>query len=344
MGRRDETARLGLPMAGGGLFLGHRLHRLILERVPWVGAFVGAQVGERQDKIADAWERQIGLPPNLNVQADKDTAPGQDRVGDGLTVFDEYRGLAVLDSKGAKVHRRFDPRVRELVVVDPENIFDADLWFKVSGVQVLKMDESIIAGGAGAEASRVVNFNTDDAGHYRYAVRVKTMTPAEDMEGERDSDPRLGLTPCGDCRSPKDADFAAVVPDRVRRVVEREYQNLIKATSDPASPQARLLAENNITIELPRPRSRFRPIPRGELQLLRPHQCRRLVTPPGPFLGYPKLPSRQWPFNGVSRRVEDRFALFVNDAGRRSLRGRCFLRSTRTPTSPTWPRASTFSN
>jgi hypothetical protein len=200
-------------------------------------------------KIADAWERQMGLPPSANVQEDKDTAPRQDRAGDGLTVFDEYRGLVVLDANGGKVHRRFDPRVRELVIVDHENIFDAELWFQVSGVQVLKMDESMIAGGAGDEASRVVNFNTDNAGHSKYAVRVKTMSPSDDSESEKDADPRLGLTPCGPCRFPKDADFAAVVPERARRVVEREYQNLIRATSDPASPEAQLLAANNITLE-----------------------------------------------------------------------------------------------
>lgn len=204
------------------------------------------------NKIADAWERQMGLPAQPDVQEDKDPAPGQGRAGDGLTVLDEYRGLVVLDAGGAKVHRRFDPRVRELVIVDPENIFDADLWFKASGVRAVKMDESMIAGGAGAESSRVVNFNTDNDGHFKYAVRVKTMPPSEDMEGERDADPRLGLTPCGACRSPKDADFAAIVPDRVRRVVEREYQNLIKATSDPASPEAKLLADNKITLELAR--------------------------------------------------------------------------------------------
>jgi hypothetical protein len=201
------------------------------------------------NKIADAWERQMGLPPSPNVQEDKDTAPGQGKEGDGLTVSDEYRGLVVLDSSGGKVHRRFDPRVRELVIVDPENIFDVDLWFRVSGVLAVKMDESMIAGGTGEESSRVVNFNTPNAGQQKYAIRVKTMSPSEDMEAEGDADPRLGLTPCGACRSPKDADFAAIVPERARRVVEREYQNLIKATSDPNSPEAKLLAANNITMD-----------------------------------------------------------------------------------------------
>lgn len=187
------------------------------------------------NKIADAWERQVGQA--ANPQEDRDPAPGQGRPGDGLTVFDEYRGLVVLDPGGNKVHRRFDPRVRELVVVDSGNIFDAGLWLSASGVQAVKVDESMIAGGGDPEESRVVNFNLSGE-KKKYAVRVMTMPGNDDPDDPGKTNPSTGYTACGDCRMPKDADYCKVFPSRIRKQVEDLYQWLSAAVTKPGSPES----------------------------------------------------------------------------------------------------------
>src|SRR5208283_67473 len=103
--------------------------------------------------VADAWERQMNV--HGTQDADEDQVPGQDRTGDGLTYFDEYRGFVVVEN-GDKVFRRFDPKRKELLVIDPAGIFDSAIWEQASGIVAHMLDESLIAGGGDAEASRVV--------------------------------------------------------------------------------------------------------------------------------------------------------------------------------------------
>ncbi len=202
------------------------------------------------NRIADAWERQMGFASAANPQEDKDPSPGG-RAGDGLTVFDEYRGLVILDPAGGKRHRRFDPRVRELAVVDPGGIFDTGLWFNASGVEAVKMDESMIAGGSDPEESRVVNFN-GSGDKKKYAVRVITMAGDDDPDDPGKTNPSPGYTACGECRSPKDADYCKVFPSRIRKQIEDLYQWLNTAVTQPGSAESQQLASVGLPAWLPK--------------------------------------------------------------------------------------------
>jgi len=192
------------------------------------------------NKIADAWERQMKLGPRRDVMADKDTAPGRDRAGDGLTVFDEYRGLVILEN-GVKTFKRFNPLVQEVFVVDPSGSFDAALWRQASDVTACKVDETMLAGGADREESRVINFNADDGEHKKYAIRVETMPGDKDPDDPAKQDPSMGQTACGQCRSPKDADYCRVFPYRIRVRFEDLFRWLSVALAKPGSPESQEL-------------------------------------------------------------------------------------------------------
>jgi hypothetical protein len=204
------------------------------------------------NKIADAWEKLMQLPPQPNGQADAEKVAGQERAGDGMTVLDEYRGLVVL-VEGNQVLRRFNPLVKEMFVIDPANLFDFALWKKMTQLEAYKVDDSMIAGGDDEVASRVVNSNVDDSSQSKYAVRLVKLAPKDDPDGAAEN--RIGFTHCGycrsatdcdECKSPKDARTCNVIPERPIILVNRLYADLGKALSDPSSEQAAGMAAAGI--------------------------------------------------------------------------------------------------
>lgn len=170
-------------------------------------------------------------------------------MGDGLTVADEYRGLVILDG-GVKAHKRFDPRVKEMFVVDDGGIFDLALWLSASGITAYKVDESMLAGGANPEESRVVNFNAS-TDKKKYAVRVLTMPGDSDPDDPGKTNPSTGYTACGECRMPKDADYCKVFPTRIRKQVEDLFRWLSAAVTQPGSPEGQQLANLGLPPRLP---------------------------------------------------------------------------------------------
>jgi hypothetical protein len=191
-----------------------------------------------RNHVADAWDQQMNA--HGTQDSDEDQVPGQDRTGDGLTYFDEYRGFVVVEN-GDKVFRRFDPKRKELLVIDPAGIFDSAIWEQASGIVAHLLDESLIAGGGDPIASRVVNFNSD-SGHPKYAVRVVSMPGSSDPDDPEGENQSMGITYCEGCRSPKDAKSCKVFPARIRAKIEDLYQWLGLALAQPTSPQGQELA------------------------------------------------------------------------------------------------------
>lgn len=71
---------------------------------------LGIPLDENHDRIADAWAGKNG---GGAPASDVETSAGNANLGDGFTLFEEYRGLV---AKGE--HRRLDPRKKELFVVN----------------------------------------------------------------------------------------------------------------------------------------------------------------------------------------------------------------------------------
>ncbi len=88
------------------------------------------------NKIADAWEKQVGIwGKNIDPKSDDDGAPtGQRDSGDGYTVMEEYRGFYVEDNalfKGdheifKNHHIRTDPQYKDCFVYDRDGLFKDD--------------------------------------------------------------------------------------------------------------------------------------------------------------------------------------------------------------------------
>ncbi|MHB9008562.1 MAG: hypothetical protein ACYDC1_16735 [Limisphaerales bacterium] len=126
---------------------------------------------DNENRIGDAWEKEAGIYGwNLSPDSDQDRTPsGQRNDGDGLSVYEEYRGFMV---KG--IHHRLDPRWKDLFIHDPDGLvlFTLTAGGKVADLyraarvfpHLLRATEWTGSGTAAAEFRRV-NFNTSGFAH-----------------------------------------------------------------------------------------------------------------------------------------------------------------------------------
>ncbi|MCB2149666.1 MAG: hypothetical protein KQI81_24510 [Deltaproteobacteria bacterium] len=112
------------------------------------------------DHVADGWAKQMGI--DENAIEDNDPRPGKTYPGDGLSVYEEYRGFMV---KGR--HVRTDPTVKDLFIWDPDSLIPQS---NVSGgalgtikVHLVAADE--IKSAAQGPQGRMINFNFDPPTH-----------------------------------------------------------------------------------------------------------------------------------------------------------------------------------
>jgi hypothetical protein len=93
---------------------------------------------ENGNRIADAWERERGVSGKPGEADDETEPPGNGFPGDGLTLYEEYRGFAV---QGA--HVSTEPKRKDLFVADDTDGSAAgpgiDLFEQASGLKVWKL-------------------------------------------------------------------------------------------------------------------------------------------------------------------------------------------------------------
>lgn len=95
---------------------------------------------EDHNHIADAWQEAkgvFGLPSNW----DEAEVAGQDKKGDGLTLYQKYRGLVVLGS-GGRSHLRPEPREKVHFVIDPAGLVDLGRLQAATGLRPYKVLEA----------------------------------------------------------------------------------------------------------------------------------------------------------------------------------------------------------
>lgn len=188
------------------------------------------------NRIADAWEGTA-----LESSADDEEVPGQTAQGDGLTVASEYRGLVLLEN-GAKVHRRLNPKRKELFVIDAGGIFDTGAWERASDIVAYKVDDSMVQSSGGGGRSPIVNFLPGPDSRHKYAVRLETVLGDKDPGDPKDASGDWGYTIDWPIRSPKDVVACRVFRDRIRASLNTLYFWLGKALTVPGSPEAAELA------------------------------------------------------------------------------------------------------
>ncbi len=92
---------------------------------------------EDKNRIADAWQEEKGVL-GLPAEWDEAEVKGQSVKGDGLSLYQEYRGF-VTATAGGRSHTRLEPREKAHFVIDPHGIFDESRWMAASGIRAYKV-------------------------------------------------------------------------------------------------------------------------------------------------------------------------------------------------------------
>lgn len=96
---------------------------------------------KNDNQIADQWEKEMGIS-GLSDAWDEDTSTDNDHNGDGLTLYEEYRGIV---AKGKFI--RLDPHKKELFVLNHignQAQPGFDLFYKASGIKVIELSDKDI--------------------------------------------------------------------------------------------------------------------------------------------------------------------------------------------------------
>ena len=131
--------------------------------------------------IADKYERDFYIPGNKAADSDEDFIPeGDKNRGDGLTLYEEYRGFMTKNNK----HVRSDPAKKTLFIYNkvPHAKAGIDLFSAQSRIEVFELDKE-----DQMSPSRVINYNynnhhahkTDQHGLKMIEANLETGTAGE---------------------------------------------------------------------------------------------------------------------------------------------------------------------
>jgi len=109
------------------------------------------------NSIADEWQRQNEIT-GCSGKADEDEEPNSNYPGDGLSAYEEYRGVHIMGK-----HVRLDPHKKDLFIYDPDDLVkDSFIMQGAAGeLQVHLVTYGEMNCGGKAKLKRVVNFNHD---------------------------------------------------------------------------------------------------------------------------------------------------------------------------------------
>lgn len=137
--------------------------------------------------IADAWKKLYGNPEDSD---DKEKSPGNENDGDGLTAYEEYRGVMTTGQ-----FKRLNPNKKELGVQlakEQETAFKGglDLFAKASGIDVILLYKDELS------PDRILNKNSASAkASVQHALLLEATTLPEGVMGRNDPKERLKKTP-----------------------------------------------------------------------------------------------------------------------------------------------------
>lgn len=159
---------------------------------------------------------------------------GQQVNGDGLSLYEEYRG-ALVGRTEEGVYSRLSPKEKELFVVDEAGILDAELWKSVSGITAIFVSKMNTIGlgiysGMGTEA-RILNWcskYTKVGSKHAVVIDTTTKPVEKDVMGEVN----IGVT------TPKDVTYCLVYPKIALDFVNHAIHRLQIAVENPESAEA----------------------------------------------------------------------------------------------------------
>lgn len=181
--------------------------------------FVTIPLDLNDNKIADGWEKQMGVY-GQSATSDNDPNPsGQARDGDGMTNYEEYRGFYVSDGAGGKEHVRMDPKQKEIFVIDDDQLFDIASWKAASGIKAYWLTSDMVYGSKGGgerdQNWRWVNFCRGYAPGLKYAIHLKKVSGIPDPYNLCGTG--TDYIGCSDMGPVKNANLTIVLPDRISK-------------------------------------------------------------------------------------------------------------------------------
>ncbi len=191
---------------------------------------------ENDNHIADAWEKDKGVyDDNLPSEWDEPQVAGQTVNGDGLPLYDKYRGLRVAEGD-TWVYKRFPPKRKCFFVLDDNHVFNSALWTHAADINAYVVTDGLVQGGGDPASSRLVDYCADN-GH-KYCVRIEVMKgliekdPPPNANGEADT--QYAYTDQqGD--TPKTAERLRIFPDRIGAMLDRVVASIRLGVADPKS-------------------------------------------------------------------------------------------------------------
>jgi hypothetical protein len=177
-------------------------------------------------RIADAWKaaQKIDKPDDWDGDA---TPAGPAVPGDGLTLFEEYRGV---HEKQTGKHVRLDPNVMELFVIDPDDLLDAALWKDRTGIAAVPLTKD-------QHRQQRVNFNSP--GRPKYAVQLSKVAGLVDPLNQATDASTWGQT---DGSVADEAVTCRIFPDRPANGLRNVLPNYVKeALKNPNSAEGKKL-------------------------------------------------------------------------------------------------------
>jgi hypothetical protein len=183
--------------------------------------------------IADYWEKQNGVY-GKPAEWDGDPNPtGQARTGDGMTNYEEYRGFFVSDGSGGKKYVRTDPNLKEIFVLDDDQIFDISSWQAASGINAYWLTKDMVYGSKGGidimnPQYRWVDFcQGTTAPGSKYAIHLVKVSGMIDTYGVDQGKYDFGYNDPG-YGPPRAANLTVIFPDRLRNWLVESADTLAK--------------------------------------------------------------------------------------------------------------------
>lgn len=202
----------------------------------------GATIPRDRDgnHIADWWEeaKEASGGPETDID---DKPAGQAGPGDGIPFYEEYRGFVIRDAAGKRKHQRTEPRLKTLLVIDPEKYLRAEDWRTATGIELFRMEEALAGegntglGGKGNATNPHRGFAKGP--EWDYAVRIlKEPERVDDVYGRSFPPDDWSAERMIQDQKPKHVRYVGMWPDAFLPSVNRMYEDLQLAISGTALP------------------------------------------------------------------------------------------------------------
>lgn len=194
----------------------------------WSNFYINVPYDLNNNKIADKWEDD-NLVSGFPAENDEDNIPfGQATDGDGMTIYEEYRGFQIFTAEMTSRHVRTDPLKKEMFVIDPENMLSIVGWKTASEIEVYKLNTEMVYGSlAGTDADRdfrLVNFCRGFARGNKYAINIEKVEGLIDPYGQHPDILVFGYCFLG---PPINVSRAVMFPDRIEKWLLDQRDSLV---------------------------------------------------------------------------------------------------------------------